>query len=84
MASAPGSSCLPEHRNLVLVLGCDDTNPRPVKLDCVPGEFALYRWRNYDLRIQITQQVELVDGGEVEDWGSVGNNDQAPGSLFTR
>jgi hypothetical protein len=75
---------LPERRNLVLVLGCDDTNPRPVKLDCVPGEFALDRWRNYDLRIQITQQVELVDGGEVEDWGSVGNNDQAPGSLFTR
>ena len=34
--------------------------------------------------LQITQQVELVDGGEVEDWGSVGNNDQAPGSLFTR
>jgi len=52
----------PEHRNVVLVLGCNDT--------C--------------LRIQIGQQVEFAHSGEVEDWGSVGNDDQAPGSLFTR
>jgi len=51
---------LPEHRNVVLVSGCDDTCPRRVKLDCVPEEFALYTRRNYDLRIQITKQVELA------------------------
>ena len=49
---------LPEHCNVVLVSGCDDTCPRRVKQDCVPGKFDLYSRRNYDLRIQITQQVE--------------------------
>ena len=75
---------LPERRNVVLVLGCDDTCPRQVKLDSVPREFALYSRRHDDLRIEITQQVEFAYGGEVEDWGSVGNDDQAPGSLVAR
>jgi len=28
--------------------------------------------------------VEPAHRDEVEDWGSIGNDDQAPGSLFTR
>ena len=75
---------LTERRNVLLVFGFDDTSPRLVKLNSVPRKFPLDSRRDDDLRVQITQEVELIDGGEIEDWRAVGNDDQEPGSLFAR
>ena len=85
MASAsPRIELRAEHRNFILVTGRDDTRPRKVKLDSVPQEFLLYCRGNYHLNVKTTQQVELVHSGEIEDWGDVGNDDQAPDNLFAR
>jgi hypothetical protein len=73
-----------EHGNVSLVLSCDHAYPRSVSLDCVLKELASHGWGKHNLPIKIMKEVELAHSGQVEYWGSVGNDDQAPGSLFTR
>ena len=84
MASASPGSRVAECSNIVLVLGCDDSRPGQIKLHSVSGQFVPHGRRDHDLRIEIAQKVKLVHSSQVEDWGRVGNDDQAPGSLLAR
>jgi hypothetical protein len=63
--------------NFALVMRCNNSCPQWYCLKSVPLEFLRDRRWDHNLDVQISQQVQFVYGGKVEDGRRVGNNNQA-------
>lgn len=53
--------------DLAPVYSFDNAHPRRIKRDPIPGEFALYRRWNYNLRVKVAQQVKFAYSSEIQD-----------------